>query len=270
MVRVGALGDHPLLEDYRNLRDGDVARTRGAFIAESEVVLRVLLERGRFPVRSILVAEPRLARLGELLSRPQTAPVFVAPPAVLDAIVGFHIHRGVLAAGERAPLPPVSNVLAALGPGPRTVVVLEGLTNHDNVGGVFRNAAAFGVDAVLYDQESCDPLYRKAIRVSVGATLFVPFTRTATTGETLEALGAAGFVRVALSPRADADDLREAAAGLPERVALVLGSEGPGLRGATLAACDRVLRIPMAGGFDSLNVATASGVALYALDRRPR
>ncbi len=267
ITRVTHLEDDRLA-DYRNLREADLASRRGAFIAESEVVLRVLLARGRFVVRSIFLAASRLPKLADLLaSVDPSVPIFVGDQGLLNQVVGFRIHRGILAAGERVPVPSGTQLCELLGPGPRRLVLLEGLTNHDNVGGVFRNAAAFGVDGVLYDSTTCDPLYRKAIRVSVGAALFVPFGRCATTDEAIEAVRRADFEVLALSPRPDGDDLAELGQRwtCADRAALLVGSEGPGLTPATLAAADRVVRIAMAEGFDSLNVATATGIALHAL-----
>jgi tRNA G18 (ribose-2'-O)-methylase SpoU len=254
--------DDPRIEDYRTVREADLLGRRGVFLAEGEVVLRVLLGRGRFPVRSLLLAAPRAAALAPLLaSLPGETPVYVAPQGLMDGIVGFPIHRGVLAAGERGEPLPADALLAGLGPGPRRVVVLEGVVNHDNVGGIFRNCAAFGVDGVLLDEVSCDPLYRKAIRVSVGAAMFVPFARCGGAGEALASLRRHGFSVLALTPAADATALG-ALGTLPERVALLLGAEGPGLSGEALGGADRRVRIPMAPGFDSLNVATTSGIVL--------
>jgi len=180
-------------------------------------------------------------------------------------VVGFRIHRGILAAGERVPVPSPARLVGELS-APRRVVMLEALTNHDNVGGVFRNAAAFGADAVLIDAKTCDPLYRKAIRVSVGASLFVPYAQAHSSAENIAALREHGFTLVALSPRADAVDMIDFVSGrdVPQRVALMVGTEGAGLEPASMAAADVVARIDMAPGFDSLNVATASGVALHA------
>jgi len=260
--------DDPRLGDYRNLREADLAVRREAFIAESEVVLRVLLHRGRFAVRSIFLAASRLPKLATLLLTidPEVS-IYVGCQELLNQVVGFRIHRGILAAGQRSPMPTAAQLCGQLGPGPRRLVLLEGLTNHDNVGGVFRNAAAFGADGVLYDSTTCDPLYRKAIRVSVGAALFVPFARCVTSHEAIEAARAVGFEILALTPRPEADALAEIGTtwAAAERVALLVGSEGPGLASPTLATADRAVRIAMAAGFDSLNVATASGIALHAL-----
>jgi len=227
------------------------------------VVLRVLLARSRFPVESVLVSEKRLAPLSELLgSAPEGVPVYVVSHQAMKAIVGFPIHRGVLAMGRRAADASAGELLAGLGPG-ATVLGLIGLSNHDNVGGIFRNAAAFGADAVLLDQTSCDPLYRKAIRVSVGGSLIVPFARAGSGLELVEALLEAGFDVVALSPSGPAP-LESCQYG--PRTALLLGAEGPGLPAEVLRRA-RTVRIPMAPRFDSLNVATASGIALYHLMR---
>jgi tRNA G18 (ribose-2'-O)-methylase SpoU len=186
-------------------------------------------------------------------------PVYAASPALMDSIAGFAMHRGVLAAGERSELSPAA-LLAGL-PSRALVVGLSGIANHDNMGGLFRNAAAFGVAAVLLDATSCDPLYRKAIRVSVGAALTLPFARVPRGAELARTLIDAGFETLALSPAGDEtlDSVR-----LAPRQAVLFGAEGPGLPPATLAAA-RTVRIPMAAGFDSLNVATASGIVLHRL-----
>ncbi len=255
--------DDPRLDDFRDVREADRLGRLGIFLAEGEVVLRVLLARGRFRVRSLLLAEPRAAALAPLLaSLPGETPVYVAPLPLMSEVVGFPIHRGVLAAGEVGVELDPRALLSGLGLGPRRVVALEGVVNHDNVGGIFRNCAAFGVDAVLLDGVSCDPLYRKAIRVSVGASLFVPFARCGGVEQQHEALRAAGFSILALTPSLDAPALGDLGP-LPERVALLLGAEGPGLSEAGLSGADRRVRIPMAPGFDSLNVATAAGIALH-------
>lgn len=214
------------------------------------MVLRVLAGQGRHRVRAVLLVEKRAEALAPLFP---DAPVHVASQAVLDAIAGFPLHRGILALGERAAEPPPAELLAGLGPR-ALVLALHGIANHDNMGGIFRNAAAFGVDAVLLDPTCCDPLYRKALRVSVGGVLKVPFTRSS------DLLGdLAGLEVIALSP-AGGETLSELKR--PDRAALLLGAEGSGLPDALLARC-RTVRIPMSGGFDSLNVATTSGIALH-------
>lgn len=251
--------DDPRVAAYREVRERDLAGRDGLFVAEGEVVLRTLISgRSRFRPASVLLAENRVASLADLLSD-LAVPVLVAPSAVMDRIAGFPIHRGILAAGSRGPASTPTDVLAPPR-GPALALGLVGLANHDNVGGAFRNAAAFGVDAVLLDGATCDPLYRKAIRVSVGASLTVPFARAGTEAAVVDALEAAGFAIFALSPNGR-ENLHEIA--WPDRSALLLGAEGPGLPAAIMERV-RTLRIPMAAGFDSLNVATASGIALHA------
>jgi tRNA G18 (ribose-2'-O)-methylase SpoU len=250
IVRVDS-PDDPRIADYREVKERD-RLGRGGVMVEGEVVLRKAAH-GRHPLRSLLIAESRVEPLSDLIDG-LDLPVHVAPQAVMDAIVGFPIHRGVLAYAERAPEPSP----AALLEGQSLVVALYGVANHDNMGGVFRNAAAFGAGAVLLDPTSCDPLYRKAIRTSVGASLLVPFARAA---DPVAALEAAGLVPIALSPSGETP---LHALERPERTALVLGAEGPGLPAEVMACC-RTVSIPMSGGFDSLNLATTSGIALYAL-----
>ena len=254
--------DDPRIAHYRAVRERDVTGRGEKFVAEGEVVLRLLLSGAcRHGVESVLVTERRIDGLDDLLSGlPDDAPLYVASQAVMDQIVGFHIHRGVLAIGLRAPDPGAAALLCSL-PERAMVVALSGVSNHDNVGGIFRNAAAFGADAVLLDGACCDPLYRKAIRVSVGAGLTTPFSRGGSGGELLDALYAASFETIALSPGGSAP-LAEIARG--PRTALLLGAEGPGLP-ADLMARTTTARVDMAPGFDSLNVAVTSGVALYEL-----
>jgi tRNA G18 (ribose-2'-O)-methylase SpoU len=251
----------PRLSDYREVRERDLAG-RDGFIAEGQVVLEKLI-RGRHPLRSVLVAEKRLASLGGLLAElPQDVPVFAAGQSVMDTVVGFPIHRGILAVGERRPLD-AKALLSGL-PERALVVGLVGIANHDNMGGLFRNAAAFGAEAVLLDETCCDPLYRKAIRVSVGAALTMPFVQAGRAEQLYSLLTQNGFSVVALSPQG-ALDLAEFTR--PERVAALFGAEGPGLPPALLDHIQSV-RIPMSRGFDSLNVATASGIVLHHLAAR--
>ncbi|RAK50790.1 RNA methyltransferase [Phenylobacterium deserti] len=229
-------------------------------MAEGRVVLEKLAAAGRHPVRSVLLAEARVEGLADVLAHlPAGVPVYAASQAVMDAIVGFPIHRGILAVGERTPQNPQA-LLAAL-PAASTVVALSAIANHDNMGGIFRNAAAFGADAVLLDADCCDPLYRKAIRVSVGAALTIPFAVLPRGHDLVQTLAGAGFETIALSPRGEVElhDLVPA-----PRTAALFGAEGPGLAGELLART-RSVRIAMAGGFDSLNVATTSGIVLHHL-----
>jgi tRNA G18 (ribose-2'-O)-methylase SpoU len=255
----------PRIAAYAAVRERDLVGRGDGFIAEGEVVLRVLLSAGaRATVASLLVAENRLARLAPLLGRlADDVPVYAARQPVMDALVGFHIHRGILAHGLRPPDPGAAALLGVLPP-LALVLALFGVSNHDNIGGLFRNAAAFGVAAVLLDAACCDPLYRKAIRVSVGAALTVPFARLAPGEDAVATLEGAGFVSLALTP-AGAEPLTTVTR--PDRVALLLGAEGPGLPQVILAQARRVT-IPMAAGWDSLNVAAASAVALHELTRR--
>jgi tRNA G18 (ribose-2'-O)-methylase SpoU len=264
--------DDPRIEGYRQVRERDLVGRQGGFMAEGEVVLRAWARSGRrHPLNSALIAETRAAALRPLLDTlPDEVVVYQAPAPVMDRIVGFPIHRGVLALGRRAPEPDPASLLAGLPPR-ALIVVLFGISNHDNVGGIFRNAAAFGADAVLLDNACCDPLYRKAIRVSVGAALITPFARLAPGTDALELVAGCGFQAIALSP---SGSLPLARLRRPERAALLLGAEGPGLPADILARALAV-SIPMATDFDSLNVATACGVALnhlahHAIDpRRP-
>jgi tRNA G18 (ribose-2'-O)-methylase SpoU len=250
----------PRLADYLQVRERDLVGREGRFIAEGAVVLEKLIAAGRHPLRSVLIAEQRAAALAPRLAGLATdVPVYLAAQAVMDAVVGFPIHRGVLAVGERAELP-VEALLAGL-PAQALVVGLSGIANHDNMGGLFRNAAAFGVDALLLDPDCCDPLYRKAIRVSVGAALTTPFARLAAGQDLVDLLSAHGFQVLALSP---SGDLQLAEIAAEPRQAALFGAEGPGLASEVLARTVSV-RIPMAGDFDSLNVATSSGIVLNRL-----
>ncbi|WP_375457132.1 TrmH family RNA methyltransferase [uncultured Methylobacterium sp.] len=244
------------------MRERDLIGRAGRFIVEGEVTLRRLLSgRARFRAESILLLPERVAGLSDALDAcPGRPPVYVAERRVMSAVAGFPIHRGVLAVGIRGEEAAADGVVPA-GPAPALVVGLAGLTNHDNVGAVFRNAAAFGADAVLLDAGACDPLYRKAIRVSAGAALTVPFARLDPGGDWLGVAERLGLVPVALSPGAS-EDL--AAFAPPPRVLLLLGTEGPGLPAALLARM-RGLRIAMASGVDSLNVAVAGAIALHRI-----
>lgn len=266
MVEILSVSDpaDPRVAGFRDVRERDLVGRAGMFVAEGEVVLKTLVE-GRSPHRlsALLIADKRIAGLMSLLERlPAGVPVYAASQPVMDGTVGFAIHRGILGLGVRAPEPDLATALAAL-PARATVAVLSGIANHDNLGGIFRNAAGFGADLVALDSDCCDPLYRKAIRVSVGAALTVPTVRGGRIADILERLAAAGFDLLGLSPQGAtplADYVRAA------RVAAVFGAEGPGLSPQALART-RTLRIPMAAGFDSLNVATTAGIVLHHLMR---
>ena len=254
----------PRIAAYRHVRERDLVGREGLFIAEGEIVVRVLARASRFKVQSLLLAERQAVRLAEVWQGlPQGVPVYQAGQAVMDAIVGFPIHRGILGLGRRSGLTDGAELLKGLKSG-ALVVGLSGLSNHDNVGGIFRNAAAFGVDAVVLDSDCCDPLYRKAIRVSVGRGLLVPFVQLAPGVDMVELFAAQGFETLSLSPSGQvelADCLR------PKRCAVLFGAEGPGLSASVLARTQTV-RLTMAGGFDSLNVATTSGIVLHHLTRK--
>ena len=252
--------DDPRIAAYRAVRERDLVGREGLFVAEGRVVLEKAVAAGRHPLRSVLVAEHRLESLaGVLAGLPGEVPIYAAAQAVMDAIVGFPIHRGILAVGERAE-PGAEALLAGL-PGRALVVALAGIANHDNMGGIFRNAAAFGADAAILDAGCCDPLYRKAIRVSVGAALTVPFARLAAGQDVAGALAGAGFELLALSP---AGEIELDAVDPAPRTAVIFGAEGPGLSQEILNRAKSV-RIAMARGFDSLNVATTSGIVLHRL-----
>lgn len=259
-VRIDSPED-PRIEAYLNIRERDLAGRQGRFVAEGKVVLDVMLSGRRFEAESALVLENRLSGLEKILQKaPPDLPVYVVSSTVMDAIAGFHMHRGVLAIGRKRSEDTPRRLVEDLPPR-ATVVVAVGITNHDNVGAIFRNAAAFGADAVLLDRTSCDPLYRKAIRVSVGAALKVPFAIGGDGADLVGLLSQHGFRQLALSP-AGKSDLR--AVTRPERLALYLGTEGEGLPADLLGRLETV-RIAMTPGFDSLNVAAASAVALHHL-----
>ena len=253
--------DDPRIAPFMNVRDRDLNDGHGGrFIAEGESVLNVLMAQRRYRVEALLVAENRVATV-EALAPADDLPVYVAAQQVMDAIVGFPIHRGLLGVGWRGNLPTASALLASA---PPLVVGLVGIANHDNMGGIFRNAAAFGAGALLLDDTCCDPFYRKALRVSVGGVLKVPFARAGSAEAMIATLTAAGYRPLGLTPRGT---LRLDQVPRDGRSALILGTEGPGLPTAVLDVLTGV-RIDMAGGFDSLNVATTSGIALYELSRR--
>ena len=248
------------IRDYRSVRERDLTR-QDHFIAEGEVVLRVLIGSSLCRPVSVMVTENRLERLlPQLGGLDPEVVVYRVSQSVIDSVVGFSVHRGILALGRRVVTPEPGQLLQARAP-KGLVLALFGIANHDNMGGIFRNAAAFGVTAVVLDSTCCDPLYRKAIRVSVGGTLVVPFARFDRADDPLSMLEQAGFEPIALSPQG-AESLAQLHCSGP--VAVLLGSEGPGLAPAILAR-SRTVTIPMAGGFDSLNVATTSGIVLHHL-----
>ena len=263
VVRVDDVEDARLV-DYRTVSDPVLLRERGVFVAESRFVVRELLAHPRFETRSLLVTEAALDSLGDLLeTRDDDLAVYVGTRQFLRRIAGFDVHRGCLALGIR-PARSADVRLPQL-PAARRVVVLEGVGNPDNIGGIFRNAMAFGVQCVLLSPGCCDPLYRKAIRVSIGATLRLAFGYVDDWPEGLARLQAGGLTLVALTPDVTAIDIAVLASRPPPRIALLVGTEGPGLSAAATARADVSVRIPQAAGTDSLNVATATGIALHRL-----
>jgi tRNA G18 (ribose-2'-O)-methylase SpoU len=259
--------DDERIRDFRGIKDRDLRRLRGEvtaadrslIIAEGALVIRRLLH-SPYRVRSVLVTARGLRALEPDLAGTD-APVYLAPQPVVEAIAGYKFHRGALAAADRTPLPD----LAAIADRAALLVATEGVNDHENLGALFRNAAAFGADGMLLDPSSADPLYRRSIRVSMGHVLRVPFARVAPWPDALSDLQSSGFEVLALTPDRDAEDLRHVQPA-PSQVLLV-GAEGPGLTPAALAAADRRVRIPLAPNVDSLNVATAAAIVLHHLSR---
>ena len=259
--------DDPRVADYVGLTDG-ARRMRheegaGFFIAEGEKVIARTAAAG-YPPRSLLVSPARLADLTPAVAA-LDCPVYVASYDVLHAVTGFHVHRGALASFGRVPLRTASEVLADA----TRVVVMEAVTNHTNLGAVFRSAAALGMDAVLLSPNSCDPLYRRTVRVSMGQVFSVPYAFLDRWPEGIDEVRAAGFRVLALTPHPDATDLAKVRVAPDDKIALVFGAEGPGLTEEVMAASDERVRIPMAAGVDSLNVGAAAAVACWVLGRRP-
>lgn len=264
----------PRIEAFCNIRERDLTGRQGRFIAEGTVVLRMLAaahrEGGAFEAECVLVLKNRLDGVADILSEfPPSVPVYVADAAILDAIAGFHLHRGILALGRRLANAKADDGATGQGldslitklPKSSLVVVGCGISNHDNIGGMFRNAAAFFADAVLLDETCCDPLYRKALRVSVGSVLAVPYIREGKDVSLLEKLAAEGFTIWALSPSGETE-IRNIP--VSERMALVIGAEGDGLPPAVLSRF-RTARISQSTRLDSLNAGTSSGLALYQM-----
>jgi tRNA G18 (ribose-2'-O)-methylase SpoU len=259
--------DDPRVGDYRRLNDPQFRARHeaatGRFIVESPGPLRtVLASPRRGSIRSVLITPEQHATLDAEL-RGLDAPIFIAPRSLLAEIIGFDLHRGVLAAADRPAPPALDDVLV----GARVIAVCERLNDHENLGGLFRSAAALGVDGLLIDPECADPWYRRCVRVSIGHVTTVPWTRAERWPASLDDVRAAGFTVAALTPSRDAVELDVFAAGRPERVAILVGAEGPGLTPTALAASDVHVRIPMRDGVDSLNVATAAAIAFQRLTR---
>lgn len=254
--------DDPRVAAFRDIRERDLTGRDGGFIAEGEVVIRTLLSSASLcRARSLLIAASRIEAQGALIAAAGAeTPVYAASQAVLDGIAGFPLHRGLLALGEKPVARTVEAVLSGLGED-CVVLACSGIGNHDNMGGLFRNAAAFGAAAVLRDDQCCDPFYRKSIRVSVGAVLRTQSAAAASLDGLVGALQAARFQVIALSPGAR-EPLRALESG--GRKAVLVGSEGPGLPPEMLSRL-RTVGVSMAGGVNSLNVAVTSALALYQL-----
>ena len=264
------------LYDYTQLTDVALRSVRepaeGLFIAESSKIIRRAHAAGMVP-RSYLTSPKWLFDLADLIAA-YDAPIFIGTDAAVEALTGFHLHRGALAAMHRPAMDDVSQLVAKA----RRIVVIEDVVDHTNVGAIFRSAAAFGVDAVLVTPRCADPLYRRSIRVSMGTVFQVPWTRIESWPAGVDSLRELGFHVAALALEQDSVAIRDFAANAPERTAIVFGTEGDGLRRSTIAACDSTVMIPMSGGVDSLNVAplvdslnvaAASAVACFALQTEP-
>ncbi len=264
LVRIGDPED-PRITEFKAIRERDLTRGEGRLIAEGTVVLRMLARAHAadrdFVAEKVLLLENRVSGVSDILADlPPEVPVYVASAQVLDQIAGFHLHRGVLALGRRVATKTYADLLGKL-PEDALVVSAFGISNHDNIGSIFRNAAAFGADAVLLDDACCDPLYRKALRVSVGSVLSVPYVRAGSMAEILAALAEAEFAVWGLSP---GGQLEVGQIPASRRMALITGTEGEGLPASILSRV-RTARIAQAPGLDSLNAATATGIALYTI-----
>ena len=261
--------DDPRLDNFRDLnsidRRPDLPTGKGLVIAEGVLVVQRMLA-SRFTPLALLGTDRRLAEFGDDLAGAH-APYYRVSADVMAAVVGFHLNRGVLAAARRVPEPGIGQLVD----GARTIAVLEGVNDHENLGSIFRNAAGLGVDAVVFGSGCADPLYRRAVRVSMGHALLVPYARAADWPADLVLLKDSGFRLLAMTPHHEACPLPDAMAAVrDQRVALLVGAEGPGLTAAALRISDMRVRIPMSRGTDSLNVATAAALAFYERGSRVR
>ncbi|MFF8832956.1 TrmH family RNA methyltransferase [Streptomyces sp. NPDC015131] len=255
--------DDPRLRDYTGLTDVELRRRRepaeGLFIAEGEKVIRRAAQAG-YGMRSMLLSAKWVDTMRDVIDE-APAPVYVVTPELAERVTGYHVHRGALASMARKPLPPAGELLSTA----RRVAVMEGVNDHTNIGAIFRSAAALGMDAVLLSPDCADPLYRRSVKVSMGAVFSVPYARLDAWPRGLDTVREAGFRVLALTPDERAVSIDEAAPHRLDRVALMLGAEGDGLTARALAAADTRVRIPMAHGVDSLNVGAAAAVAFYAV-----
>ncbi|MEU6480284.1 RNA methyltransferase [Streptomyces sp. NPDC047017] len=255
--------DDPRLHDYTGLTDVELRRRRepaeGLFIAEGEKVIRRARDAG-YAMRSMLLSAKWIDVMRDVIDE-LPAPVYTVTPELAEQVTGYHVHRGALASMGRKPLPTAAGLLGTA----RRVAVLESVNDHTNIGAIFRSAAALGMDAVLLSPDCADPLYRRSVKVSMGAVFSVPYARLDVWPGGLGAVREAGFSLLALTPAEQAKSLDEVAPHRRERVALMLGAEGQGLSRRALAAADQWVRIPMSHGVDSLNVGAAAAVAFYAV-----
>jgi len=253
----------PRLADYVALTDVELRRSRepaeGMFVAEGAKVIRRAIAAG-YPLRSMLLDQRWRIAMADLVDSIE-APVYVGEPELLERVTGFNVHRGALAAMQRLPLPPVQRLLDAS----RRVVVLEDINDHANIGAIFRAAAALGIDAVLLAPRCADPLYRRSVKVSMGAVFAVPYTRLDDWYDVPQRMRGAGFQVLALTPDPEAVPIDALRTQGSERVALLFGAEGAGLSKRWMSSADHRVRIPMTRDVDSLNVAAAAAVAFYAL-----
>lgn len=268
--------DDPRLAPFRDLKEAELAARDGLFIVEGRFILRILLETKRWEPRCVLVSPAAIESLRDIID-PDAGlplhpgvPVLLADQPLIERTAGFSLHRGCVAAVARPEATSPAALLESIPPGPATIAMLEEVNNHDNIGGIFRNAAAFGLSAIVLTPDCADPLYRKAIRVSMGGVLRVPYSfvtpppRASATETAIAEIRRAGFTTIALTPATDARNISDFDAGnTPPRVALMLGAEGSGLSPRAMSDADMRVRIPIVSSFDSLNVATAAGIAMH-------